>query len=81
MKEKTQDPLDEIFIKNITIKELKQLENQINEYRGLYVSAVLVREKEIIKIINERQELLNLTIKLNKRIDELNSPNKSEASS
>ena len=73
MNKETKDPLDEIFTKNITIKEFKDMEEQINEYRRLYVSAVLIREKDIIKIMKERQDLLDLTIKLNRRIEELNT--------
>ena len=76
--ENKEDPLDEIFTKNITIKEFKELGNQINEYRRLYVEAVLVREKQIIKIIKEREELLDLTVELNKRLDELQNESEDE---
>jgi hypothetical protein len=76
--ENKEDPLDEIFTKNITIKEFKELGNQINEYRRLYVEAVLVREKQIIKIIKEREELLDLTVELNKRLDELQNESEGE---
>jgi len=76
--ENKENPLDEILTKNITLKEFKELENQINEYRKLYVEAVLVREKQIIKIIKERKELLNLTIRLSKRIEELNDAKSEE---
>ena len=63
------DPLDEIFTEKITIKELKELEEKINEYRRLYTNAVLVREKQFIEIMTEREDLLSLIIKLNKEID------------
>jgi hypothetical protein len=69
------DPLDEIFTQKITIKELRELENKINEYRKLYTNAVLVREKQFIEIMNEREELLSLIIKLNEEIDKWKKKN------
>jgi hypothetical protein len=72
------DPLDEIFTQKITIKELRELENKINEYRKLYTNAVLVREKQFIEIMNEREELLSLIIKLNEEIDKWKQNSKQE---
>ena len=65
------DHLDKIFTKQITIEDYKELENQINEYRKLYANAVLVKEKQFIEIMKEREDLLNLIIKLKRRISEL----------
>ena len=73
-----EDPLDEIFTRTITLKEYKELENLIDEYRKLYAKAVLVRERQFIDMLNERQELLDLIFKLNKRLEELKIPDRNK---
>lgn len=57
------------------INIIKELETKINEYRKLYAEAVLVREKQFIDLLKERQELLDLIIKLTNAIGEQKKKN------